>query len=78
MNSANLISLLSVDDNSLEMTVKSTTTNKSVVDLGDFGCWVHVEIYIDGEYWGGFSTWHADGCKKALQMAVDILDDLGI
>jgi hypothetical protein len=77
VNSENATELLSTEFNSSMMFAENLTTEKSVVDFGELGCLVEVTIYVNGEYWGGFSTWHADGCGAALRSAADILDQLG-
>ncbi|TXK72483.1 hypothetical protein [Mesonia sp. HuA40] len=77
VNSENVTELLSTEFNNSLIFTENFTSEKSVVDFGELGCLVEVTIYVNGEYWGSFSTWHADGCGAALRSAADILDQLG-
>lgn len=77
LNLENTTELLSTEFNSSMMFAENLTFEKSISDNDLFGgCWVHITIYVDGEYWGSYSTYNANGCSEALQQASDIMEQI--
>lgn len=77
VNSENATELLNTDFNNSLMFAENLTTERKISEIDIFGgCWVHVTIYVNGEYWGSYSTYNANGCSDALRQAADIMDQI--